>query len=112
MSRDIVIPPSGAVPGQAGKVFTILALTESGSFTDDEREALLTRITVSAEATTCQASDADDDGKRRQPKKCNLINAAVIACLWTAYTLCNAAYSIISPFFPQIVSILMFVRAF
>ncbi len=108
MSRDITIPPSGAVPGQAGKIFTILALTESGSFTDHEQEPLLTRIIVSSTDPGVSAQAPDEQIKKSsRPRKCNLINIAVVVCLWIAYVMCNAAYSMILPFFPKIVSCIM-----
>ena len=101
----------GPVPGQVGKVFTILALTESGSFTDNEHDPLLARIQYSTEETAAagllnQQSPENSlqksivGGGRRWKWK----NVFVCLCLWMAYTLCNAAYSIINPFFPQIVS--------
>ena len=34
----------------------------------------------------------------------NWRRVAAIVFLWTAYLLCNAAYSTINPFFPQVVS--------
>ena len=101
----------GPVPGQVGRVFTILALPEDGSFTDPEHDPLLTRIQYSTEEAAAagylnkQAPDGvhverRSGGIRRWKWK----NIVVCLCLWMAYTLCNAAYSIINPFFPQVVS--------
>ena len=99
----------GPVPGQVGRVFTILALPESGSFTDPEHDPLLTRIQYSTEETAAagllnkQAPD-EVQVERRSGGARRWRNIVVCLCLWMAYTLCNVAYSIIAPFFPQIVS--------
>ena len=101
MSRSIVSPPR-EIPGQARKVLTVWALTASGSFTA-EHEPLLAKISVTtadlgSEAVSCQASDKTGRSALRRIKWRNVV---VAVCLWLAYTLCSAAYSIINPFFPQ-----------
>ena len=98
----------GLVPGHIGKVFTILALPESGSFTDPECDPLLARIQYSSEETAAagllnqQAPDGVEkrSGGRRRWKWKKML---VCLCLWMAYSLCTAAFSIVNPFFPQTV---------
>ncbi len=109
--EDFEVIPSAPIPGQVGKVFTILALTENESFTDPEHAPLLTRIKYSAEhsaaslsAKTPASSDNVKTRRSNWKKRCNWKNVVVCLCLWLAYTLCNVAYSMINPFFPQIVS--------
>ena len=92
--------PTSPVPGQAGKVLTVWALTASGSF-EAENEALLDKIAVSTDSGggpgfSCQAQDSS-----RPRRKVKYKGVIVALCLWLAYTLCNAAYSTIKPFFPQ-----------
>ncbi len=102
---DFVIVPSGPVPGQVGRVFTILALTESGSFTDPDRAPLLTRIKYSSEQASVRVSyqgRASAEKRTRGPTRKNIV---LCLCMWVAYGLVSGATSIINPFFPQIVSI-------
>ena len=61
-------------------------------------------------------SSGDDDSEEEDDgggdKGCSWIsqcrsnwrNIVVVVCLWSAYLLCNVAYSTINPFFPQVVS--------
>ena len=100
MSRSIASP----VPGQAGKVLTIWALTASGSFDAGEDEQLLDKITVSTDPASSSGDSQDHGGSsRRVSRKVKWKNAAVALCLWLTYMLCGMAYSTINPFFPQIV---------
>ena len=95
---------TGAVPGQAGKVLT-RSLTPSGAFTDAERAPLITKIKYSAEQERLSLSNQQTSV--RVEKSCcryNWKNIVVCLCLWEAYTLANVAFSMISPFFPQVVS--------
>ena len=48
-----------------------------------------------------QTEDADKQGICERLRRCKWRDIVVAVCLWLAYTLCNAAYSIIHPFFPQ-----------
>lgn len=82
----VVVPPSEAVPSQKD---------------GEEKKALLAAARV--QFAKENGADADTWKKLQQSKKCNWINAAVIVCLWMAYTVCNVAYSMMAPFFPQIV---------
>lgn len=101
MSDAALPPPTAAVPGQAGKVLTIWALSASGNFTD-EKEPLLAKIAVSTEQT--ESDSAGSEAGRSRLSRCKWRNVAVAVCLWLAYTLCSVAYSTINPFFPQKVS--------
>ena len=50
-----------------------------------------------------QTEDTDKHSicARLRTSRCKWRNVVVVVCLWLAYTLCSAAYSIINPFFPQ-----------
>ena len=90
------------IPGQVGKLLTVLALPQEGSFTDPEHEHLVTTINYSStlESTTLESSTIIAVKKRPH----HFRNIILCLFLWIAYTLCNLAYSTINPFFPQVVS--------
>ena len=98
---DII--PSGIIPGQVAKVFTILALPVGRSFTDPEQEGQVTTINYPDEEES--ESHALVAKKRsRGLKRCISKNLIVCLCMWILYFLCCMAYSTINPFFPQVVS--------
>jgi hypothetical protein len=102
---------NGPIPGQVGRVFTVWALAEDESFTNPEHDPLLTKIQYSTQESAAAGLlnqdphevESRSGGSRRLKWK----NIAVCLCLLMAYTLCNTAYSIINPFFPQVVSVCM-----
>ena len=58
-------------------------------------------------------SEGEGGGEEGDPHKCHSWGSQcrqdwrkilALVCLWMAYLLCNVAYSMISPFFPQVVS--------
>ena len=105
---DII--PSGIIPGQVGKLLTILALPQEGSFTDPEHEHLVTTInysscTLESESATLESTTISVKRRPHLWRRCPLKNVMVCLFLWIAYTLCNVAYSTINPFFPQVVSL-------
>ena len=100
---DII--PSGIIPGQVAKAFTILALPMGKSFTDPEQERLVSKINYSSEEESTTESRVlvvtrRSRGLRRFISK----NLIVCLCMWILYFLCCMAYSTINPFFPQVVS--------
>ena len=99
--EEYAVVPSGVIPGQVGKVLTILALPQGGSFTDPEQEAQVMKINCADEV----------DAVFMKKRRFSFSSKEVIVCLslWIAYTLINIAYSTINPFFPQIVSYLVYI---
>lgn len=103
---DVIPEPTGAVPGQAAKLFTIFALHESVSFTDPENGPLLTTIEYSTEESGFTIAEPARVRKTGCLGRCegNWKNIIACLCLWIAFVLANIAYSIMAPFFPQVVS--------
>ena len=108
---DVIPEPTGAVPGQAAKIFTIFALHESVSFTDPENGPLLTTIEYSTEESpNFKISEPARVRKTGCLSRClsrckgKWKNIIACLCLWIAFVLANIAYSIMAPFFPQVVS--------
>lgn len=115
---DVIPEPTGRVPGQAAKLFTIFALHESVSFTDPENGPLLTTIEYSTEeARGFKISEPVRVRRTGCLGRCkgnwkyiiacckgNWKNIIACLCLWIAFVLANIAYSIMAPFFPQVVS--------
>jgi hypothetical protein len=101
---------NGPIPGQMGRVFTVWALAENESFTNPEHDPLLTKIQYSTEESAAAGllnQDHHEVEKRSGGRRWRWKNITVCLCLWIAFTLCNTAYSIINPFFPQVVSVCM-----
>lgn len=96
---DII--PSGIIPGQVGKVLTILALPEGRSFTEPEHQHLVATINYEEPSAGIPDQAPAFAGKkaRRRPWR----SIIVCLCLWMVYSICNLAFSIINPFFPQVV---------
>ena len=84
---------------------------------DDDREwdTLQKKLLLDISVCSHENCSEDEDGDESSMKCCSWISqcrrnwtsVVTIMFLWTAYTLSFAAYSTISTFFPQVVSILL-----
>ena len=101
MEEEYDIIPSGPVPGQVRRVFTILALPEHGSFTDPGHAPLLANINYSSEDSLRSSGNV----KEVVNKRSRYWRFAVCLCLWVSYLIANIALSVMTPFFPQVVSL-------
>ena len=93
---------------------------EDSVYSEDEYDGETVQKNIlqdSSDTISGDSSDIDSKGKdgnwRSSKKKCcswisqcreNWRRILAIMCLWTAYVLCSAAYSLMNPFFPQVVS--------
>ena len=103
--EEYEIIPSGIIPGQVAKVFSILALPEGRSFTDPEHEPLVTTINYSCAEESVTESHVPAAERRPRGLKGSLSkNMIVCLSLWILFVILNMAYSTINPFFPQVVS--------